>query len=96
MQCILKRLTISKDLVEDTIRGVSYLLVGYDVDVVEYAHRLIELLHLYRAQVQGVVELDPFFFCLILLRLSSYGRLQNKYMGLLWNFFTYWSRYLRV
>ena len=36
------------------------LCVGYDVDVVEYAHRLSERLHLYRAEVQSVVELDPF------------------------------------
>ena len=49
-----------EDLVEDVIRRLSYLLVGYDVDVVKDAHRLLERLDLYWAQAQGVVELDPF------------------------------------
>ena len=54
-----------KDLVEDAIHRLSYLLVGYDIDVVEDAHRLLELLDLYRIRVQGVVELDSFWLDLV-------------------------------
>ena len=54
-----------EDLVEDAEHRLSYLLVGYDVDVVEYAHRLLELLHIYRIHVQGIVELDHFRLYLV-------------------------------
>ena len=40
-----------QNLVEDVIHGLSYLLVGYDVDVV----RLLELVDLNRIRVQRVV-----------------------------------------
>ena len=41
-----------KDLVEDAIHRLSYLLVGYDIDVVEDARRLPELVDMYRVRVQ--------------------------------------------
>ena len=66
-----------EDRIEDATHGVSYHLVGYGVDVVEDAHRLLELLDLYRIRVERVVELDS-FFGLILSRLSSDGRLEHK------------------
>ena len=58
------------------MHGLSYLLIGYDVDVVEDADRLLELLNLNKIRVQGVVELDS--FGLYLVELSSDGRLENK------------------
>ncbi|MFM7983027.1 MAG: hypothetical protein ACKPKO_27255, partial [Candidatus Fonsibacter sp.] len=53
------------DMVEDVIHRLSYLFVGYDVDVVEDAHRLIELLDLNRVRVEHVVELYPFWLDLV-------------------------------
>ena len=64
------------NLIEDVIHNLSYLLVGYDVYVVEDAHRLLELVDLTRIRAQGVVELD--LFGLYLVELSSDGRLENK------------------
>ena len=39
-----------EDLVEDVIQRLSNLLIGDDVDVVEDAHRLLEILDLYRVR----------------------------------------------
>ena len=44
--------TYLENLVQYALQGISQLHIGYDVDVVEDAHRLW-------AQVQGTVKLHP-------------------------------------
>ena len=47
--------TYLENLVEDVIHRLSSLLVRYDIDVVEDADGLFELIDLNRVRVQGVV-----------------------------------------
>ena len=53
------------DVVEDVIHRLSYVLEGYDLDVVEDAHRLPELLDLYKIHLQCIVKLYPLWLDLV-------------------------------
>ena len=54
-----------QDLIEDVIHGLLYLPLGDDVDIVEDADAVLEILGLYRVLPEGVVNLQVLRFDLV-------------------------------